>query len=102
MITEVSDIKEYDQIVKENKIVFIDFYAEWCGPCKRISPYIDDLSELFDHIKFIKIDVDKMEQLSNSFKIQAMPTFLILKNGKEETRITGADKDKIKKMLLEY
>jgi thioredoxin 1 len=102
MVTEVSDIKKYDQFLQNNKIVFIDFYAEWCGPCKRIAPYIEDLTDIFDHINFIKIDVDKMEELSNSFKIKAMPTFVIMKNGKEESRIEGADKVKIKKLLSDY
>ena len=99
---EINDQKVYEKLIKDNKLVFIDFYAQWCGPCKRISPYIEELSEIFDHVKFIKIDVEQMEELSISFKIEAMPTFVILKNGKEETRIVGCDKDKLKKMLKEY
>ena len=99
---EITDQKVYEKLIKDNKIVFIDFYAQWCGPCKRISPYIEELSEIFDNVKFIKIDVEQMEELSISFKIEAMPTFVILKNGKEETRIVGCDKDKFKKMLKEY
>jgi thioredoxin 1 len=99
---EITDQKVYEKLIKDNKIVFIDFYAQWCGPCKRISPYIEELSEIFDNVKFIKIDVEQMEELSISFKIEAMPTFVILKNGKEETRIVGCDKDKLKKMLKEY
>jgi thioredoxin 1 len=104
MVLEITEKKEYKQIIKENKYVFIDFYAQWCGPCKRIAPYIEDLSDLFDTVKFFKIDIEansEMEELAISFKVESMPTFVLLENGKEITRIIGADKDKLKKMLKE-
>lgn len=99
---EITNQKDYDRIINENKFVFIDFYTQWCGPCKKISPYIEELSEIFDNIKFIKIDVEEMPELSNFFKIEAMPTFILLKNKKEERKIVGCDKEKLKKMLKEY
>lgn len=99
---EITDQKEYTEIITDNELVFIDFHAQWCGPCKRIAPYIEELSDIFDHIKFVKVDVDQMEELQNQFKISAMPTFVLLKNGKEQTRIVGCDKDKLKQMLKEY
>ncbi len=71
--------------------VVIDFFATWCGPCKRIAPTYEKLAEAFPNITFLKVDVDESGELVNMFNISAMPTFVFLKNGKEILRVEGAD-----------
>lgn len=78
---EVSDAKG---------IVFVDFFAEWCGPCKITSPIIDQLSEEKNNMKFIKIDVDKNPELVSQYQIFSIPTFVIFKDGKMISQFVGA------------
>ena len=70
-------------------LVLIDFYAVWCGPCKMLSPIVDELSEEMPDVKFFKVDVDENEELVEMFGIEAMPTLLILKDGKVVNKSVG-------------
>lgn len=72
--------------------VFVDFYADWCGPCKLTSPIIDELSEdsKFSHIKFVKVNVDENQDLAGKFSIFSIPTFLSVKNGEVVGQFAGA------------
>lgn len=82
--TEVSDIPQQGAVV-------IDFFATWCGPCKRIAPTYEKLSEAFQTVTFLKVDVDEATELVEQYNISAMPTFVFLKDGKEVKRVEGAD-----------
>lgn len=77
--------------IPQQGCVVIDFFATWCGPCKRIAPTYEKLSEAFTNITFLKVDVDESAELVNMYDISAMPTFVFLKNGKEVKRVEGAD-----------
>lgn len=70
--------------------VLVDFYADWCGPCKVTSPIIDELSHEMDNVKFVKINVDENQDLSSQYSIFSIPSFLIFKNGKLVTQFVGA------------
>jgi thioredoxin 1 len=84
-------ISDFSQIPQEGAIV-IDFFATWCGPCKRIAPVFEDLADKFyPHIQFFKVDVDESPELVDKYSIQAMPTFLFLKNGIVVKKVEGAD-----------
>lgn len=99
---EITDIKDFDLLLENNKFVFVDFYAQWCGPCKKITPYIEELSLIYDNITFIKVDIEankEIEKLSNNLKIESIPTFILFKNGKEYGRVTGCNKEKIENLL---
>ena len=78
-------------------LIMIYFTATWCGPCKRISPFIDDLLIKIPSCKFFKVDVDdeKLEELVSKFNINSMPTFCFIKDQELINTITGADKDKL-------
>ncbi|KAJ5628604.1 Thioredoxin [Penicillium lividum] len=71
----------------------IDFYATWCGPCKAVAPKVGELSEKYQNVRFIQVDVDKMRAVAQQYNVTAMPTFVFLKDGKEivEKRVRGAD-----------
>jgi len=87
MVKIVSGISE----IPKTGAVVIDFFATWCGPCKRIAPTYEKLSESLLSIVFLKVDVDESPELVNEFDISAMPTFVFLKDGKEVKRVEGAD-----------
>ena len=70
-------------------VVLIDFFATWCGPCKMLSPIIEELSEEMPNVKFFKVDVDENEELVEMFNIEAMPTLIILKDGKIANKSVG-------------
>ena len=95
--------KEYlDKLLKSNKIVMLDFYAVWCGPCMKMMPTIDKLkAELGDKVAIEKVDSDANKALVADFKVDEIPTFLIFKDGKQVMRATGMQTDKALREMLE-
>ena len=71
--------------------VVIDFFATWCGPCKRIAPTFENLATAFTTVTFLKVDVDECAELVEKFSISAMPTFVFLKDGQVVKKVEGAD-----------
>ena len=72
----------FNSIINSETPVLVDFYAEWCGPCKTQSPILDELaSELGEKVKIIKIDVDQNPEIASRYQIQSVPTLMIFKNG---------------------
>ncbi|WVY91317.1 hypothetical protein V8G54_036831 [Vigna mungo] len=78
-----------------NKLVVVDFTASWCGPCRFISPIFADLAKKMPHVIFLKVDVDELSSVAEKWSIEAMPTFLFLKEGELVEKVVGADKDKL-------
>lgn len=70
--------------------VLVDFYADWCGPCKMTSPIIDELAIEMNEIKFVKINVDENPELASEYSVFSIPTFLIFENGKVVSQFFGA------------
>lgn len=79
-----------NEVIKHQGIVFVDFYAEWCGPCKAVSPIIDALAETKKEIKFVKVNVDENQDLAAKYSVFSIPTFLIFKNGDVKNQFVGA------------
>lgn len=82
----------FESEVKNSSVpVLIDFYADWCGPCKMVSPILDTLSEKYDgKAKICKINVDEQKKLAIAHKVMSIPTLLFFKNGEVVDRVTGA------------
>ena len=79
----------FEESVKEG-VTLVDFWAEWCGPCKMIAPMIDELATEYDgKAKVVKVDVDSEAELAAKFKVQSIPTLLIIKDGAEANRFIG-------------
>ncbi len=82
-------MENLDRVVKSNSIVLIDFYAEWCGPCKKMNPVLNRIAEQNKGIKLLKIDAEKSDNIATAFKVEEIPTYVIIKNGKQIWRGTG-------------
>lgn len=80
---------EFEQIISSNELVVIDFFATWCGPCKMLSPVIENVESLIHNVKFIKVDIDQFNDLASQYKIQSVPTLVFLKNGQEVMKSIG-------------
>ncbi len=80
--------ENYDELIKEG-IVVVDFFATWCGPCKMLGPIIEKLGNSINNVKFIKVDVDKHEELARRYGVMSIPTIIFFKDGKEVTKRIG-------------
>ena len=99
-IIEVDGNNFESEVINSNKKVLIDFYATWCGPCKILSPILEEVATENKNIKLVKIDVDKNEDLAYKYGITAMPTIIVIENGKELKRSIGAiSKNKVLELL---
>lgn len=78
-----------EEVLKSDKTVLVDFYADWCGPCKMLAPVLEGLSEKMDKVTFYKVNVDASSDLAGRYGIQAIPNLVIFKDGKAVDQITG-------------
>ncbi len=93
---ELTDTNFDNEVIKSDKPVLIDFWAEWCGPCKMIAPTVEELAKEYDgKLKVGKVDVDNNHAVSNKFGVRSIPTLLIFKEGKVVDQVVGAVPKKI-------
>ena len=100
MVKEIN-AEEYEQLKQSTKPVVIDFHATWCGPCKILSPILEELQEEMEEVEFVKLDVDQFPEISGANQVMGVPTVLIIKDGEEKDRFVGVQpKETIKEKIL--
>lgn len=90
-IIHVTDDSFDQEVLKSEKPVLVDYWAEWCGPCKMIAPILEDIAKSYtNRIKICKMDVDSNELIPSQYSIRGIPTLMLFKNGVAEVSKTGA------------
>ena len=97
-------MENFNELIQSSKPVLIDFYAEWCGPCKVMKPHLLDVAErIGDNAKIVTVDIDKEKDLAERFRIQSVPTLIIFKQGKQLWRQSGViSANALTKLLKDY
>lgn len=92
--------KDFEKELQSDKIVLVDFYADWCGPCRMLTPILEELDSDRSDTKIVKINVDEAPNLAAKFGVMSIPTLAIFKNGKLVTKEVGLrSKDQIMEMI---
>ncbi|MQL87210.1 hypothetical protein Taro_019737 [Colocasia esculenta] len=87
--------QDFDEHKDSKKLVVVDFTASWCGPCRVIAPFVADWAERLEDVKFLKVDVDELTDVAEEWQVEAMPTFVLLREGKQVDRVVGARKEEL-------
>ncbi len=91
MTTMVNDANFEKEVISSKEPVVVDFFAEWCGPCKAMAPALDQVAkEMAGKVKVVKVDVDQCPGITQKYRIQAMPTLMIFKDGQVASTQVGA------------
>jgi thioredoxin 1 len=101
MPTKVDRHEDFVKIIEKHECVIIDFYADWCGPCKMFEPVFCELENTYTQCKFIKINVDFNKETTKKYEVTAMPTFVILRNKELVCKIIGANREKLVESIKE-
>lgn len=78
-----------EEVMKSEKPVLLDFWASWCGPCRMVSPTVDEIAEEMPEIKVGKVNVDEQQELASSFNVMSIPTLIVMENGKVVDQAVG-------------
>lgn len=94
-------MSKFSELINQDKPVLVDFFAEWCGPCKMLAPILKQVKEdLGDGISIIKIDVEKNQSMAAKYQVRGVPTMILFKNGKQVWRQSGLlQKDEIIRII---
>lgn len=96
----ITKVNFEEEVLKSSIPVLIDFYADWCGPCRMLAPVIDKLAQEVTHVKICKVNVDNENELASKFGVMSIPTIVAFKEGKVYNKAVGLQtKDKLLKML---
>ncbi|CAD5116809.1 DgyrCDS5655 [Dimorphilus gyrociliatus] len=100
-VKEVKSLEEFNETLKAagDSAVLVDFFATWCGPCKMIAPKLEAMSTKYNTVVFVKVDVDQCPDVAEKYKISAMPTFYMFKNGSKVGEVVGASEEKIETLV---
>ncbi|KAJ8143479.1 hypothetical protein OXX80_001145 [Metschnikowia pulcherrima] len=102
MVATITSTSEFQEALKHDGLVVVDFFATWCGPCKMIAPMVDKFATQYANAKFIKIDVDQLQEIAQEYEVSSMPTFLFFKDGKVIHKVIGANPAALKQGLTSH
>lgn len=103
-VQEISKLEEIILLLESDKKILIDFYAQWCTPCRAIAPFFEKLSKEHSQITFVKINIDneKLRSFIANLRVSSIPCFYFLHNKKIHNIVTGAHKDRLKAALDDF
>lgn len=95
-------MEKFEELIQSPNLVLVDFFAEWCAPCKAMKPILEDVKrEVGDKARIVKINIDAHEELATKYRIQAVPTFMLFRNGELIWRHSGMIQGKELKGVIE-
>ncbi|KAG8219302.1 thioredoxin-like protein [Butyriboletus roseoflavus] len=100
-VSKIESEAQFDALLNSGKVVFVDFYADWCGPCKQISPTYQKLAgeNAKDGVEFYKVDTDQLPDVSEKAGIRSIPAFHVYKNGQRIDEVVGAKRDALATLI---
>jgi len=101
-VHNIEKTADFDQALKDHKVVVMDAYATWCGPCKVIAPKLVEFSDAYTDAHFVKVDVDKLPDIAQKYGVKAMPTFFIFKDGEKVAEVVGADPKRLEAVIKDH
>jgi len=105
MVQEIQNWSEFENMLvalPKNQLVVLDCYASWCGPCKSIAPYFEELARKYPDCILLKANVEEIDELTTQFKVSAMPTFIFIKGVKVIDRLEGGSQSKLEHYIEKH
>ena len=104
--TDIENVEHWNKVIRDNieanKLMIIDFYATWCGPCKAIAPQFTKASEKYTDVSFIKVDADKNKQVLEDLNITGLPTFLVVKEKSVIDKLVGGSPSRFDELIKKH
>lgn len=102
LVHSVESMEDWRAVKEEHSVVVVKFTATWCRPCQDVAPVFANLSEEYEHARFVQIDVDELDQVASEHNVAVMPTFVVVKKGKELSSMRGSNPQKLASFIEEH